>query len=113
MPSVWRYLAFVDIRLYTFKFVSSSVWVRFQFVVVRWRTLLFAQYVEDFCACTVFDVCQRTASMQRVRSPYASRTVCLSAVRLQFGTCTVAFVQLNCGHALTFFERMSNVLTYV
>ena len=24
-PSVWRYLAFVDIRSYTLKFVSSSV----------------------------------------------------------------------------------------
>ena len=40
-PTVWRYFAFVDIRWYTLKYVSSSVCVRSQFVAVRWHTLLF------------------------------------------------------------------------
>ena len=76
-PTVWRYLAFVDIRRYTLKFVRPSVSVRFQFVAVRWHTFLFAQYVKDFCASTkIFDVCRRMANTQSVRSP-----VCSSAVR--------------------------------
>ena len=40
-PTVWRYFAFVDIRWYTLKLVCSSL-----------HTLLFAQNVEIFCACT-------------------------------------------------------------
>ena len=43
-PAYGDILAFVDISKYTLKFVSLSV--RFQFVEVRWRTLLFSQYVE-------------------------------------------------------------------
>ena len=54
----------------------------FQFAEERSRTLLFAQYVEDFCACTqFFDVCQQTVHKQRVRSLNIMRTVCSSEVR--------------------------------
>ena len=71
MPTVWRYLGFVDIRRYTLKFVSPSVSVRFQFVAVRWHTLLAAQYVEDFCACTkFFDVCRRAEHSFTERNSY-------------------------------------------
>ena len=71
-PAYGDILAFVDISKYTLKFVSLSV--RFQFVEVRWRTLLFSQYVEDVCACRKkFDLCQRTAHTQGVRSLNAIR----------------------------------------
>ena len=41
-------MTFVEIRWYTLKFVSLTVKGRFQFVEERSRTLLYAQYVEDF-----------------------------------------------------------------
>ena len=50
----WRHLTFVDTRWYTLKFVSSTVNGRFQFVEGHSRTLLFAQCIEDFCACALF-----------------------------------------------------------
>ena len=111
MPAYGYILAFVGMRWHMLLFVSSSVLVRFKFVEVRLRALLFAQYVEKICACTkFFDICQRTAHMQRLRSMNAIQTVCSPVVRQRFITSTVAFVQPNCGHFLTNFSRISNVL---
>ena len=47
-------LTFVDTRWYTLKFDSSTVKGRFKFVEERSRTFLFAQYVEEICACTKY-----------------------------------------------------------
>ena len=61
-----------------FGFVFSSS----QYVGIRWHTLLFAQYVEDFCACTnFFDVCRRMDNTQRVRPSNATRTLCSFTIR--------------------------------
>ena len=68
----WRSLA------HRFAFVFSSS----QYVGIRWHTLLFAQYVEDFCACTkFFDVCRRMNNTQRVRPSNATRTLCSFTIR--------------------------------
>ena len=64
--------------VHRFGFVFSSS----QYVGIRWHTLLFAQYVEDFCACTkFFDVCRRMNNTQRVRPSNAIRTLCSFTIR--------------------------------
>ena len=61
--------------------------------------------------CTkFFDVCRRMANTHSVRSPNATRTACSSSVRYLFGFNTVAYVEQNCGHTLTSFQRINNVL---
>ena len=51
------------------KFVSSTVKGHYQFVEECSHTLLFAQNVKDFCACTkFFDECQQSVHIQRVCS---------------------------------------------
>ena len=107
MVIFWHSLSYDGVRFRSFSsgFISFSVLrSTLAYVLVRTRH-------QRFCACTkCFDVCQRKARRQNVRELNAVRTVCSSAVRQRFGTSTLAFVRLYCGHALTFLARTSYVL---